>query len=34
MMMMPAKHAQGPRHKIDPGEQKLSVTLGMMFELQ
>ena len=34
MMMMQEARAVGGNTKIDPGEQKLSVTLGMMFELQ
>ncbi len=33
-MMMEARAQGGDATKIDPGEQKLSVTLGMMFELQ
>ena len=34
MPMMMEARAQGAATKIDPGEQKLSVTLGMTFELR
>ena len=33
-MMMEARAQGGAATKIDPGEQKVSVTLGMMFELR
>lgn len=34
VMMMEARAQNGAATKIDPGEQKLSITLGMVFELQ
>ena len=34
VMMQEARAANGAATKIDPGEQKVSVTLGMMFELR
>ena len=33
-MMMEARAQAGAATKIDPGEQKVSVSLGMVFELQ